>query len=276
MIKVDELGNPTPEQLAALPRTTEFIPCENDNPSTLTQAQIRQYNELGFLFPFEGLGQSEIAELRAFFDGLLAAFIELGRDSYSINTAHLRFAKIYKLMSHPAIIEPVSDLLGPNVVAWGSHFFCKLPHDGKRVDWHQDCTYWPLSPTKTVTVWLAIDDADPENANMQFIPRSHLHGLIKYQHSDDAKDILGMVVDNPEQYGDAAVDATLRAGQFSMHSDQLLHGSGMNESDRRRCGLTIRYASADVRAWYGWDQKGIVVKGTDALGNWANLPAPEH
>ena len=276
MVRVDEISNPTPEQLAELPRQIGFVPAENSSPSILTPDHIEHYNTEGYLLPFNGLDRIEIRELRAFFDGVLAAFVELGRDSYSINTAHLRFARIYDLVRHPSIVGPVSDLLGPNVVAWGSHFFCKMPHDGKRVAWHQDSTYWPLSPTKTVTVWLAIDDADPENANMRFIPRSHNHGLIDYNKSDDDRDVLNMVIENPEQYGTDPVDVTLKAGQFSMHSDQLLHGSEANESDRRRCGLTIRYAAADVKAWFGWDQKGVVVMGEDAGENWLNAPPPTH
>ena len=276
MIKVDELTTPTPQQLAHLPRQVGFVPATNQSPRCLTPQQIQQYNELGYLMPFDGLDEREIAELRAFFDGVLAAFVELGRDSYSINTAHLRFARIYQLLRHPRLVAPVVDLLGEDVVAWGAHFFCKMPHDGKQVAWHQDSTYWPLSPTKTVTVWLAIDDADPENANMRFIPRSHLHGLIQYDHSDSEHDVLNMVVEHPLQYGDPPVDVTLRAGQFSIHSDQLLHGSEANGSDRRRCGLTIRYAAADVQAWCGWDQKGILVHGADRHGNWRNPPCPDH
>ena len=274
MIKVDDIPNPNPEQLAELPREVGFVPSENPSPKFLSADQVAQYNEQGYVMPFDGLNGTEIGELRAFFDGVLAAFVELGRDSYSISTAHLRFARIYELVKHPLIVGHVSDLLGENVVAWGSHFFCKLPHDGKQVDWHQDSTYWPLSPTKTVTVWLAIDDADPDNANMRFIPRSHTHGLIDYDKSSKSSDVLNMVVENPEQYGDAPVDVALMAGQFSLHSDQLLHGSEANESDRRRCGLTIRYAAAEVKTWYGWDQKGVVVQGEDLAGNWLNPPSP--
>lgn len=274
MVKVDAIVTPTAQELAELDRQIGFVPARNDAPACLRPEQIDQYNELGYLMPFEGLDERETGELRAFFDGVLAAFVELGRDSYSINTAHLRFARIYELVKHPRIVGPVNDLLGDNVVAWGSHFFCKMPHDGKQVAWHQDSTYWPLSPSKTVTVWLAIDDADPENANMQFIPKSHTHGLIDYDQSTDSRDVLDMVVEHPERYGDAPVDVTLKAGQFSMHSDQLLHGSAANESNRRRCGLTIRYAAAEVQAWFGWDQKGIVVKGQDLAGNWLNAPSP--
>ncbi len=276
MSKVDEIPNPSPSQLAQLPRQMGFFPVTNASPKTLSPAQIQQYNENGYLMPFSGLDRDEAREIRAFFDGILAAYIELGKSSYSINTAHLRFARIYQLVQHPRILDAVSDLLGPNVVCWGSHFFCKMPHDGKRVPWHQDSTYWPLTPTKTVTVWLAIDDADPENANMKFIPRSHLHGLIDYDETQDANTVLDLAVRNPNSYGDAEVDVQLKAGQFSMHSDLLLHGSQANESDRRRCGLTIRYAAADVTTWYDWHKKGFVVRGENINGHWANPEMPSH
>ena len=226
--------------------------------------------------PFNGLDQEETRELRAFFDGVLAAYIELGKSSYAISTAHMRFARVYQLVQHPRIVDAVADLLGPNVVCWGSHFFCKMPHDGKRVPWHQDSTYWPLSPTKTVTVWLAIDDADPEYANMKFIPRSHLHGLIDYDETQDANTVLDLAVRNPHSYGDGEVNDQLKAGHFSMHSDLLLHGSEANESNRRRCGLTIRYAAADVTTWYDWHKKGFVVRGENVGGHWANPEMPNH
>ena len=276
MLKVDDIPNPTPSQLAQLPRKMGFTPSRNDAPKVLTKTQIEQYNQSGYLMPFQGLDVDESREIRAFFDGVLAAFIELGRTSYSINTAHLRFARIYQLVQHPRIVDAVADLLGENVVCWGSHFFCKMPHDGKRVPWHQDSTYWPLSPTKTVTVWLAIDDADPENANMKFIPRSHLHGLIDYDETHEADTVLDLAVKNPHSYGDAEVDVQLKAGQFSMHSDLLLHGSEANQSNRRRCGLTIRYAAADVTTWFDWHKKGFVVRGENSSGQWANPSIPNH
>jgi non-heme Fe2+,alpha-ketoglutarate-dependent halogenase len=276
MVRVDEIPNPSTAQLAQLPRQMSFYPTVNAAPKMLTPEQIRLYNEQGYLMPFNGLDRDEAREIRAFFDGVLAAFIELGRSSYAINTAHLRFARIYQLVQHPRILDAVSDLLGPNVVCWGSHFFCKIPRDGKRVPWHQDSTYWPLSPTKTVTVWLAIDDADPENANMKFIPRSHLHGLIDYDVTKDADTVLDLAVQNPHTYGQGEVNVQLRAGQFSMHSDLLLHGSEANQSDRRRCGLTIRYAAADVTTWYDWHKKGFVVRGENVNGHWANPASPDH
>ena len=83
---------------------------------------------------------------------------------------------MWDLLTNPSITDYVTDILGPNVIGWGSHFFCKLPRDRKIVSWHQDASYWPISPAKTVTVWLAIDVTDTENACMRFIPGTHLQG----------------------------------------------------------------------------------------------------
>ena len=173
------------------------------------------------------------------------------------------------------LITAVVDLLGPNVVGWGSHFFCKMPGDGKSVSWHQDASYWPLSPTKAVTVWLAIDDADRENGCMRFIAGSHHSGHLTYQPSGSHEDnVLNQTVDNPEQYG-RVVDDPLAAGECSIHSDLLLHGSEPNRSDRRRCGLTLRYAASDVEAGLGWGEKGVLVAGERLWDGWSDQPRPE-
>ena len=87
--------------------------------------------------------------------------------------------------------------------------------------------------------------------------------------------MLSQTIEDPEQYGEI-VENWLEAGQVSLHSDLLLHGSEANESDRRRCALTLRYAAADVRAHLEWNQKGVWVQGEDPTGHWANNPRPEQ
>jgi ectoine hydroxylase-related dioxygenase (phytanoyl-CoA dioxygenase family) len=149
-----------------------------------------------------------------------------------------------------------------------------MPHDGKRVSWHQDASYWPLTPSKTVTVWMAIDDADAENACMRYIPRSHHFGHLTYHLSETTENnILDQTVENAEKFGEP-IDVALKAGEISIHNDMLLHGSEANESDRRRCGLTLRFCAAEVRAHMDWNQKGVVVSGADPSGHWANPPRP--
>lgn len=267
---------PLEEELSQLERDLKFYPSNTADPQVLTVEQIEHFNDQGFLRSIPIFNAQEVLENREYFDRLLEQVIAAGGNSYSISTAHMKYGKVYDLLTHPKIVTHVKDLLGENVIAWGSHFFCKMPHDGKSVAWHQDASYWPLSPSKAVTVWLAIDDADPENANMRFIAGSHHYGHMTYRPSGSHEDnVLNQTIDNPEQYG-TPIDDTLKAGEISIHSDLLLHGSEANQSDRRRCGLTLRYCAADVRAGMDWNAKGVIVSGADPSGHWLNPPRPDN
>ena len=266
---------PTQDELAALNRDLSFHPVVNPHPATLTPDQVDRFNRDGYLKPFRIFEPREADDLRAYFDRLLANVLAGGGTSYSISTAHAKYGRVYDVLTHPKIVALVRDLLGENVIAWGSHFFCKMPKDGKTVSWHQDASYWPLTPARAVTVWLAIDAADVENACMKFIPGSHHYGHLTFRMSEDSEsNVLDQTVENAEGIGKPVYDE-LKAGECSVHSDLLLHGSEANNSDRRRCGLTLRYCSADVVAGLGWYEKGIWVSGRAAPGTWANRPRPD-
>jgi len=265
---------PDDDELASVERDLRFYPSTTAKPKVLSQDQLAQFNAEGYIRPIRIFNDAEIAELRDYFDALLAKVVAAGGDSYSISSAHLKYGRVYDLLSNNRILDCVADVLGDGIVGWGSHFFCKMPHDGKAVAWHQDASYWPLTPTKAVTVWLAIDDADVENACMRFISGSHHSGHLTFRPSDSHEhNVLNQTIDNPEQYG-TPVDDILKAGEMSIHSDLLLHGSEANESDRRRCGLTLRYSAIDVRAQLGWNAKGVVLRGKDKDEHWGNPPRP--
>jgi len=265
---------PDSAELNKIPRDLRFHPSHNPSPIALTTAQITDFNEQGFVRPISIFSAAEIDEIRGRFDLLLARVTAAGGNSYSISSAHLKYGLVHDILTDRRIVDCIGDLLGENVIGWGSHFFCKMPHDGKAVAWHQDASYWPLSPSKAVTAWLAIDDADRENGCMKFIAGSHHVGHLTYRESSpDEHNVLNQTVENPEQYGDVIYDE-LQAGQISLHSDLLLHGSEANSSARRRCGLTLRYAAAEVRAAMQWNQKGVWVRGSDSTGHWSNLQRP--
>jgi ectoine hydroxylase-related dioxygenase (phytanoyl-CoA dioxygenase family) len=266
---------PTDGDMSALDRSLQFFPADPATSNVLTAEQVDAYNTDGFVRPVNVFDQREISDIRDYFDALLAATVSKGGDSYSISTAHLKHGRVYDLLTDSRIVDFVSDLLGEDVIAWGSHFFCKMPGDGRAVAWHQDASYWPLSPSRAVTVWLAIDNADLENGCMKFIGGSHHSGHLTYRKSNpDEHNVLNQTVENAESFGPVVVD-NLLAGQVSVHSDLLLHGSDANQSTRRRCGLTLRYCRAEVRAEMGWNDKGVIVRGTDPSGHWKNPPRPE-
>ena len=258
-----------------LQRDLTFHPVHNAHPHALTRAQLDHYNAKGYIVPLDVLTPAEVAEHRAYFEQLLAKTLAKGWNNYAINGWQTRCPGIYDLVTHPRILDYVQDLLGETLICWATHYFAKLPGDGKRVSWHQDASYWPLTPSKTVTVWLAIDDTDVENGAMTVIPGSHVHGQLDFEESTSAENnVLNQSVRSPESYGDKPVAFEMKAGQMSLHSDLLLHGSEPNLSNRRRCGLTMRFVSPEVRELKGWRRNTIIARGSDPSGHWPHNPRP--
>jgi non-heme Fe2+,alpha-ketoglutarate-dependent halogenase len=112
---------------------------------------------------------------------------------------------------------------GPDIICWASAILSKKPARSREVPWHQDASFWKLSPARTVTVWLAIDDADEANAAMRFIPGTHDKGEI-----ETVRD--GRRLGLPQGHRQCraiwrTIRQRLKAGQMSLHADMLVHGS---------------------------------------------------
>src|SRR6266542_4210953 len=139
-------------ELADVPRDLRFHPSAAADPKVLTREQVARFNRDGYLMPFRFFSPAEVADLRSYFNTLLAKYVAEGKDSYSISSAHLRHGRVWDVLTNPRVVSIVSDLIGaavkpgsagdrsrgtsePSVVAWGSHFFCKMPKDGKTVSW---------------------------------------------------------------------------------------------------------------------------------------------
>ncbi len=259
-----------------LERDLRFFPLGVDEPRHLTTDQIRQYNDKGYVFPIDIFSQSEIEAIRSYFDELLPKALDAGWNSYELTNWHKHCQGVWDIVTDRRILDIMEDMLGDTVILRHSHFFAKLPGDGMRVSWHQDASYWPLTPSKVVSAWLAIDDSDVGNGAMQVIPGSHHNPQAAFRDSTaEERNVLNQTVANPEDYGDPPVALELRAGQISLHSDWVLHGSDPNVSNRRRCGLAMRYLSKDVRAYNGWNENSIVCRGVEPTGHWANHPRPD-
>lgn len=266
---------PITDALPDMQRELKFFPCKNETPKKLTRAQIQHYNEKGYIFPLDVFSAEEADANRRYFDELMQKAKDAGRNNYSINGWHRHCRGLYDLLHEKRILDYVEDLLGPNLVSTMTHYFSKEPGDNKQVSWHQDASYWPLTPSKVVTVWLAIDDVDEENGPMTVIPGSHRHGQIPFERSSaEENNVLGQSVHDVEKWGGAPVPFTMKAGQISMHTDLLLHGSETNHSTRRRCGLTLRYMPPDVRTRETEHAQAYICRGEDPSGYWVNAAVP--
>ncbi len=246
------------------------------SPKKLTVGQIDTFNRDGYIEPLPLFDAAEAQQHRAYLDGLLLQFDRAGRDAYEINEYHHVCQGIFEIVTNPTLLDYVEDLIGPDIVCWGSHYFCKMPHDEREVPFHQDAPYWPFRPTKAVTAWIAIDDVDAEAGPMCFLPGSHRQGRLEWQRRTENV-VLELEVTDRDRLN-APHPLMLKAGELSLHTDLLVHGSAANTSDHRRCGLTIRYVPPTI--WVksddhlGWTRSAILCRGHDPTGRWPNNPAP--
>ncbi len=192
----------TLDQLREMDRDLRFRPNSPQGARTLTAAQIEGFNQDGFIMPVRAFDRDQVLEERRYFDHLLEETLAEGSDSYSVVDPHMSDARVYDLMFEPCFVEPVRDLIGDDIVCWTTHYLCKMPGEDQQITWHQDAFYWPLTPSKTVSIWLAIDDVDRENGCMQFASGSHRYGPIEHRLSrNDEKNVLRFTVDDIESHG---------------------------------------------------------------------------
>jgi hypothetical protein len=218
----------------------------------LDQQDLDTYRTEGLLkSPFR-IPDEQLARMRESLDKLMRDNARLAPET--LVCPHIPYGKTHDAAAagqwleyarHPGILDLVSQLIGDDIILWGSQVFCKPPLTGKAIPWHQDGQYWPIRPIATCSVWIALDDAMPENGCMRYIPGSHANGSI-YRHrvSDRTDIVLNQEVD-PSQFDESAGrDDALKAGQFSLHDVYLIHGSNANRSPKRRAGFVIRYMPA--------------------------------
>ena len=254
-----------------------FKPATND-PKTLSRDAIERFNRDGYIAPLPLFDHDEALAQRAYLDGLLRQIQSSGRDAYDINEYHHCCQGIYDIVTHPKLLDYVEDIIGPDIVCWGSHYFCKMPHDARAVPLHQDAPYWPFRPAEAVTAWIAIDDVQRDAGPMCFVPGSHTEGRLEWQRRTGDV-VLELEVKDAHRLG-APEPLILNAGELSLHTDLLVHGSEANRSDHRRCGLTIRYVPPTV--WVksedhlGWTRSAILCRGRDPTGRWPNNPRPDR
>ncbi len=220
-------------------------------PKILTQQQVEEYRQQGFLSPIDVMSEDEASR---YAQQLQAAEVEYPRElnAENRNNPHLAFGFLDQLAHHPVILDAVEDLIGPDFALWGSVLFIKEPETRHYVSWHQDATYVGISPHDYVTPWLALTPSDRETGCMSMIPGSHRDDIQPHLETFHDDNILtrGQAIQQVDE--SVAVDLILRPGQMSLHHCRVIHGSQPNRSQQRRVGFALQgYVPAGGRQYLG-------------------------
>jgi hypothetical protein len=232
----------------------------------LSSAAAEQFQTDGFYAPVRAISTGEAATLRG--------KLEAHERQYGLlkgpmrHKTHLLFTWLDELIRHPGILDAVEDILGPNLLVWGSSFFTKDAHDPGYVSWHQDSTYWGLDPADIVTAWIAFSESTAENGAMRVIPGSHKLDQLAHRDTFAEGNLLSRGQEIAVEVDEAKAHMlVLQPGEMSLHHVRLIHGSDPNPSDKRRIGFAIRYLPTHVRQVVGTHDSASLVRGVDAFGN---------
>ena len=247
---------------------------DNDMPKVLTEQQIKQFWDDGYVFPFDCLSTAEARELRNKLEAYEGTDPENARQRIR-GKAHLAFPWFFELVHHPKILDAVEDLIGPNILIYISTLWFKSARDPGFVSWHQDSAYYGLDPHDVITLWFGITDSNRSNGCVRVIPGSHLAPDRNHVETYAADNMLarGQTIEDIDE--SQAVDLEVAAGQFSMHHERMIHGSLGNPSDDRRLGVSFTYMPTYVRSVVG-RHSAVLVRGEDTHRHWDADPAPRY
>ena len=245
---------------------------------TADGATIREcFRRDGFVFPVEVFDEAEAAGYRRDLETLERRLGEtrVGNKD-QLNYPHVIFRFANEIVRHPALLDRVEAILGPDILVWGATFFIKEPRSESYVSWHQDLRYWGLDDAEgQVSAWLALGPVSRTNGCMRFLPGSHRGGLLEHKDTFAGDNFLTRgqeaVAEIPQE---RVVDVELRPGQASFHHGRLLHSSAPNRSNQRRVGLVVNYIAPHLRQTVAPEDFAMPVRGSDRYGHFHHVPPP--
>lgn len=235
-------------------------------PKKLTPEQVRQFREQGYAHPFRAFDAERAAGYRRRIEDYERAVGHDANRTLKIK-GHLAFPWLMEIATEPAILDAVEDLIGPDILLFGSSIFAKDARDPRYVSWHQDSAYFGLTPHAEVTAWVALSEASSQHGCLRVLPGSHSGPAMKHVETFAKDNMLakGQALQGIDEA--QAVDMPLHAGEFSLHHEQTAHSSLPNRSGERRVGFAFFYIPTRVRSIHGGG-RATLVRGVDRHGHW--------
>jgi len=240
----------------------------------LTDDQIARFHRDGFVSPVRVMDAAEAGAIRRRLESVETA--QGGQLQASQRSkSHLLFKWLDDLVRDARVLDPVEQLIGPDILCWNTIFWIKEAGSRSFISWHQDTTYWGLSSRNVVTAWFAISPASVDSGCMKVMPGTHEGDVLSHQDTYDADNMLSrgqaITAGIDER---RAVYMPLAVGEMSLHNYRLAHASGPNVSTDRRIGVSMHFMPPETRQVVGdWDSAALV-RGTDRFGHFEPTPVP--
>jgi ectoine hydroxylase-related dioxygenase (phytanoyl-CoA dioxygenase family) len=235
--------------------------------SELTEQQIESYERDGFVVVEDFLDDDELARWRdvvgravAERDGRKFANqdILIGEDD-GINPDAEYYGKVFdqllnlwqtndpmrELILDPRIGEMAGRLAGvEGLRVWHDQALIKQPWANPTA-FHLDTPFWSFSDRRAISIWVALDDATPENGCLYFFPGSHL--TTTFDNPGITKNLDAIFEMYPQYRTATPTQAAMKAGSCSFHNGMTIHGAGANMTNRARRAMTCAFMPDGAR-----------------------------
>jgi ectoine hydroxylase-related dioxygenase (phytanoyl-CoA dioxygenase family) len=238
-------------------------------------AIAEQFRTEGYLSPILAMSESEARHYRT---QLEMSERKRGRPLTRVenNMSHFLFRWAADIACHPAILDVVEQIVGPDILVWDSTFFTKEAGGIEHITWHQDLAYWGLEPgDQIITAWIALSPSTVESGCMRVVRGSNRLPIVAHTPGNAPGNLLGRGQSAHVEIEEKdIVDVILQPGEMSLHDVYIVHGSEANRSNDRRLGYGIRYMPPHVKQVVPVRDVALLARGQDKYGHFDLLPAP--
>jgi ectoine hydroxylase len=213
----------------------------------LAAEQIRQFDELGYLFFPNCFSEEEIALMRQEGDAILRlereeVWREKSGAPRTAFAAH-KFNEVFRLLAHhPRLVTPLEQIFGESLYVHQFKLNAKAAFEGEVWQWHQDYGTWArddgMPQPRAMNIAVFLDEVLPINGPLMFIPKSHKCGTLAAGHDTSTTSYPLWILDNltvtrlaAEAAGAAGlgiVAPTGKPGSVIMFHGNLVHASPPN------------------------------------------------
>jgi len=227
----------------------------------LTQEQIDQYQRDGALIYRNFLSEDEVDSLLAEISDAVGKMgrnkvaenadygkdgAERSEDSYYDNV-FLQKVNLWKvndaikrIFLGPELGEMVTKLAGVSGMRiWHDQTLQKMPWANPTA-WHLDNPYWSFYSRDAISIWIALDDATPENGCMYYLPGTHKGA--EFERNVPISPSTGKLFKAyPEWNEIKPVVGAMKRGDCGFHNGLTAHGAGANMTPGYRRAMTCAY-----------------------------------
>jgi ectoine hydroxylase-related dioxygenase (phytanoyl-CoA dioxygenase family) len=219
----------------------------------LTEQDVADYRNQGFLVIEDFLNKSELEHWRAVTDEAVADRLsqkngwqnQSDPDNYyaQVFTQCVKLAETHAGMREIMFDERLGMLAATlagaeGIRIWHDQALIKPPF-GNPTAWHLDNPYWSFSSRKSISIWVALDDATLANGALFYLPGTHKTAT--WENAGIGTNLADLFKLYPDWREIQSVGCPCKAGTAVLHNGLTAHGAGANMTNGQRRAMTCAY-----------------------------------